>query len=132
MVASGVIDVQSHTYDMHQWAPFESGDRIRESMVPLEGESDGEYAAALSRDMAVYDQLAREELGYGFSSLAFPSGRYTALSEVLVHQAGIPVTMSTRSDRRNVLVRGLPQSLCALSRWYIGEDTVDLLGVLNG
>lgn len=134
MVESGVIDVQSHTYDMHQWPPFESGDRIRQTMAPLEGEDYDGYAAALSGDVAAYNQIAKKELGYEFTSLAFPGGDYTTLTEVLVHQAGIPVTMSTRTDSRNVLVRGLPQSLYALSRWSVTEETTqaDLLELLNG
>ena len=134
MIASGVIDVQSHTYDMHQWAPFESGDRIRETIVPLDGESDADYAAALNADIEQYAEIARQELGWTFTSLAYPGGQYTTLAEVLVHQAGIPVTMSTRNDSRNVLVRGLPQSLYALCRWYMTEETTqeELLAILNG
>ena len=134
MIESGVIDVQSHTYDMHQWAPFESGDQIREFIVPLDGESDTGYAAALNADIERYAEIAEEELGRAFTSLAYPGGRYTTLTEVLVHQAGIPVTMSTRTDSRNILVRGLPQSLYALCRWSMTEDTTpeDMLAALNG
>ena len=132
MISSGVIDVQSHTYDMHQWPPFESGDRVRKNILPLEGESDADYAAAVNADMELYAQLAREELGREFTSLAYPEGAYTTFTEVLVHQAGIPVTMSTRNDSRNVLVRGLPQSLYALCRWYMTEGMTpeDILAVL--
>ena len=134
MMESGVIDVQSHTYDMHQWAPFEDGDRIRESIVPFDGESEADYADALNADIGVYNQLARGELGRVFTSLAYPGGQYTTLTEVLIHQAGIPVTMSTRNDSRNVLVRGLPQSLYALCRWSITEETAQekLLAILTG
>ena len=134
MMASGVLDVQSHTYDMHQWPPFESGDRVRENILPLDGESDEDYAAALNADIERYAEIAREELGGAFTSLAYPEGAYTTLAEVLVHQAGIPVTMSTRTDSRNVLVRGLPQSLYALCRWYMTEGMTpeDILAVLNG
>lgn len=134
MISSGVMDVQSHTYDMHQWAPFESGDQIRETIVPLDGESDDDYAAALNADLERFSELARQELGSAFTSLAYPGGQYTTLTEVLVHQAGVPVTMSTRSDSRNVLVQGLPQSLYALCRWYMTEETApeDMLAVLNG
>lgn len=134
MMASGVLDVQSHTYDMHQWAPFEPGDRVRENILPLDGESDEDYAAALNADIERYAETAREELGEAITSLAYPEGAYTTLTEVLVHQAGIPVTMSTRTDSRNVLVRGLPQSLYALCRWYMTEGMTpeEILAVLNG
>lgn len=134
MVESGVIDVQSHTYDMHQWAPFETGNRVRSNILPFENESESDYIAALAADIELYDSIRKDELGAGFTSLAYPGGEYVALTEVAVHQAGIPVTMSTRTDSRNVLVRGLPQSLYALCRWYITENTTreELLAVLNG
>lgn len=123
MVQSGVVDVQSHTYGMHQWALFESGTAVRETIAPLDDEEDSAYADALLADIEMYNELAVQELGRPFTSLAYPKGQYTDLTEVIVHQAGIPVTMSTRTDSRNVLVRGLPQSLYALSRWYIMENT---------
>ena len=123
MVQSGVVDVQSHTYNMHQWAPFETGNHIRETAAPLEEEDDSSYSAALLEDIELYNELAVQELGRPFTSLAYPKGNYTALTERLVHEAGIPVTMSTRADRRNVLVRGLPQSLYALCRWSMTEIT---------
>ena len=47
-VEKGVIEIQSHTYDMHQWAPFESGDQIRTSALPLAEETEEDYAAALA------------------------------------------------------------------------------------
>ncbi len=131
---AGVADIQSHTYDMHQWAPYETGDQIRSSILPLEGERYADYAAALLADLAVYDQKRTQELGRGFAALAYPGGEYSSWTEALVHQAGIPLTLSTSTDRRNVLVKGLPQSLYALCRWYVTEDTTpeQLRAILQG
>ena len=132
MLASGVIDFQSHTYDMHQWPPFETGEEIRECMLPLEGESDADYAEVLRADLAAYEEERIRELGEGFLALSYPEGQYSVLTEVLIHQAGIPLTMSSDTDRRNILVRGLPQSLYALCRYDItdgvtGEMLAELL-----
>lgn len=134
MVSSGVLDVQSHTYDMHQWAPFESGSRIRESVLPLKGEDEEDYLSALNQDLERYDRERERELGAGFTALAYPAGSYCDLSEVAVHQAGIPVTFSFEASRRNVLVRGLPQSLYALCRWNITEETTQegILSIVQG
>ena len=134
MLASGVMDIQSHTYDMHQWEPFESGGRARIDLRPLADESDADYTAALLADVSAYQRIAEEEFGYPIRALSFPGGEYTTLTEVLIHQAGIPVTMSTRTDSRNVLVRGLPQSLYALCRWSVTEETTPeaLLYMVNG
>lgn len=135
MTASGLVEIGSHTWDMHQWPPFESGDGVRETVLPLEGESDEAYTAALRADLARYDEVVRRELGQeGFLALAYPSGRYNDLSEAVIHDFGIPVTLTTRSDRRNLVLRALPQSLYALSRWYVTDDTTpeELLKILEG
>lgn len=134
MLRSGVIDLQSHTYDMHQWPDYETGNAIRSSMLPLEGESEAQYAQAFYEDLETYTQVWQQELGTSFCALAYPSGYYNDLTEVLVHQAGIPVTLSTRTDSRNILVRGLPQSLYALCRWNMTEQTTSdlLLSYLGG
>lgn len=134
MMASGTVDIQSHTYDMHQWADYETGEEIRTSVLPLEGESDAHYAAALQNDLETYARLREQELGGAFCALAYPGGHYETLTEVLIHQAGIPVTLSIENDRRNVLVRGLPQSLYALCRKNVTEETTpqELLDYLAG
>lgn len=129
-----VIDFQSHTYDMHQWAPFETGDQVRTCALPLEGESEEAYAAALAADMDCYERERRRELGDGFLALAYPGGYYSELTEALIHEAGIPVTFSIKTDARNVLVRGLPQSLYALCRWNITDrvSPQELLEMVGG
>lgn len=134
MMASGLIDIQSHSYDLHQWEPFETGDQIRTSALPLPGESEADYAAVLAADMETYEQERVRELGRGFCAMAYPGGYYSTLTEVLIHQSGIPVTLSIDTDRCNVLVRGLPQSLYALCRWNVtagmtGEDVLNMISV---
>ena len=118
-----VLQVQSHTWDMHQWAPFEEGSgEIRANARQLEGESEAHYIAALTADLERYEAERLAELGEGFCALAYPGGAYDTLTEVLVHESGIPVSFSIRTDAKNVLVRGLPQSLYALCRWDVGAD----------
>lgn len=132
MLASGAVDIQSHSYDLHQWADFETGDEIRTSALPLPGESEEHYAEVLERDLSTYGQERIRELGEGFTALAYPGGYYNTLTEVLIHRYGIPVTLSIDTDRRNVLVRGLPQSLYALCRWNVtpgmtGDEVVTMI-----
>lgn len=134
MEQAGIIEFQSHTYDMHQWPPFETGDRVRKTILPLEGEGFEEYAAVLRADLEIYGRERERELGAGFCALAYPQGAYCSWTELLVHESGIPLTLSTSTDSRNVLVRGLPQSLYALCRWYATEDTTQeqLAAILRG
>jgi len=116
MMASGVIEVQSHTWDLHQHAPYEPG-LARTTAKPLHGESALDYLAALRSDLETYEAAT----GWDFYALAYPKGQYTPESEQLFRAMGIRLTVSTATDRRNILVRGLPQSLYALCRHDIPE-----------
>lgn len=133
MLLSGVIDIQSHTYDMHQWEQFEGGDEIRTSILPLDGENEAAYEDAVLTDLATYQSLWQEQMGRSFCALAYPGGSYNEFSEVLLHENGIPITYSTRTDSKNVIVKGLPQTLYALCRWNITNDTTaeELLHIVD-
>ena len=49
MTDSGLISIQSHTYDLHQAAAYETG-TVRENMAPLPGEDEWDYADMLADD----------------------------------------------------------------------------------
>lgn len=123
MTASGIIDIQSHTYDMHQWAPYEEGENIRESILPLPNESEREYIFALNADIAAQNDVF-EQNGLGACSvMAFPGGKYTKLTDVILRENGYKVTVTTDSTRVNTLVCGLPQSMIDIGRLNIAGDT---------
>lgn len=135
MVSSGLVSVQSHTFDMHQWPAFEAG-RARENILRWEGEDELAYRAALTEDC----RLLREALaGSGqdrIHALAFPSGQWDTLAQTVLLENGFDITFTTRADT-NTLVRGLPQSLLGLARYTVGEDTtpeqlLELVGEARG
>ncbi len=125
MEASGLISIESHTYDMHQWAPFEEGDDVRESVIPLEGETDAEFINALKHD--VEKQVAAfAEVGLSKPTvLAFPNGKYTQLGNVVLRDCGYNVTLSTDATRINTVIPGMPQSLLGLGRMSVDETVSD-------
>ncbi len=123
MAASGVIEVQSHTWDLHQHAPYETS-AARTTALPLAGESTDAYRTALRLDHKTF----AEQTGLQVYALAYPKGQYTRDSEDVFHSLGVKLTVSTATDRRNILVKGLSQSLYALCRHDIPEGmTVDQL-----
>ena len=83
--------------------------------------------------METYESIHIKELGKGFCALAYPGGYYNDLVETLVHESGIPVTVSIKNDSINVLVKGLPQSLYALCRMNVTNRTssADILRYLE-
>ena len=133
MLRSGLISIQSHTFDMHQWAPYEDTDRVRETVSKLPGESDEAFAAALTEDFKRFSSELMEKTGQPTRVLAYPQGAYSVLSEVVLHELGVKVTLSTNAERVNTVVRGLPQSLYALNRFAVDEHTTpaELLSLLG-
>ena len=114
MTDSGIIDIQSHTYDMHMSPVFE-GDDARTTMKQLAGESEDEYISAIRKDI----QKSREQLskmtGEETFVLAYPEGYYNDNVQRIVKEEGIRVTLSTRTGVHK-LIKGLDQSLLAMRR----------------
>ena len=121
MAASGLISVQSHTYDMHQWPPYESGSAVRENILPLPGEGEEAYVQALTEDFTRSRALLEDAAGQPVDVLAYPAGQYSTLAQVTLQSLGVHVTLSTNPGV-NTVVRGLPQTLYAMLRFGITED----------
>ena len=130
MVTSGVISVQTHTYDMHQYQPLES-DGGRRGCLPREDETEAEYRQALEADLA----RAIEELESNTSEtalvLSYPGGDYTQEAEEISAQLGLRASVST-VPQPAVLVRDDPASLRLLGRYNIDDcSTQELLDLLT-
>ena len=121
MAASGLISIQSHTYDMHQWPPYESGSSVRENILPLPGEGEEAYVQALTEDFTRSRALLEDAAGQPVDVLAYPAGQYSTLAQVTLQSLGVHVTLSTNPGV-NTVVRGLPQTLYAMLRFGITED----------
>ena len=121
MAASGLISIQSHTYDMHQWPPYESGSAVRENILPLPGEGEEAYVQALTEDFTRSRALLEDAAGQPVDVLAYPAGQYSTLAQVTLQSLGVHVTLSTNPGV-NTVVRGLPQTLYAMLRFGITEE----------
>jgi len=128
MADSGLISIQSHTWDMHQWAPFEDGnDSPQENILRHEDVEEADYVQALARDCETMAEQFSAHLGYTPTVLAYPGGYYDALSQAVLSGNGYAVTLSTRHGS-NTVVRGLAQSLYAMKRFTMNDAvTVETL-----
>ena len=120
MVDSGVISIQSHTYDMHQWAPYESG-QARENILRWERESEDAYRQVLSQDCG----LIREAITQGTGEdqvhvLAYPNGQLDPLAQVTLLENGFDILFTTQASC-NTLLKGQPQSLLGLGRYNMNQ-----------
>lgn len=121
MTASGLISIQSHTYDMHQWPPYETDSAVRENILQLPGESEESYVQALTEDFTRSRALLEDATGRPVDVLAYPAGQYSTLTQVTLQSLGVHVTLSTNPGV-NTVVKGLPQTLYAMLRFGITED----------
>lgn len=133
MVDSGLISIQSHSYDMHQWAPYETGDAVRTNVLRLEGESEGDYIAALTADYEKSKEQLEGITGRKVDVFSYPGGAYDDLSQYVLKTLGVKASLSIRSGTAT-LVKGLPQSLYAMKRFYVTPDTTEeeFLGWIGG
>jgi peptidoglycan/xylan/chitin deacetylase (PgdA/CDA1 family) len=131
MVKSGLISIQSHSYDMHNSAELDENYRL--GVYQKEGESEDDYISAFREDFEKSRSEIEKFTGCDVIAYAYPNGLYTTLSEVLLSEMGVKVTF-TIEEGMNTVIKGLPQSLRAMKRYRIGEEISgdELVGMLKG
>lgn len=122
MSDSGLVSIQTHTYDMHQWAAYETGDKIRPNILKLANETEEEYAAALEDDFSRSREEIEAATGKPVRVLAYPGGAFDARSQKLLESFGVEATLSI-DPGKTVLIRGVPKSLRAMNRFYVVPGT---------
>jgi peptidoglycan/xylan/chitin deacetylase (PgdA/CDA1 family) len=117
---AGIIEIGSHSYDMHQVPEFD-GDNCRKGVYISAGESEDEYVSAFRSDFQKSADGVEDVLGDPVVVYAYPYGYYSDLTEVLLAEMGIKVTL-TVDEGINTVVAGLPQSLRAMKRCNISDE----------
>lgn len=123
MINSGLVDIQSHTWDMHQWYEFEEKDKseIRVNMLRLNNETDEEYINYLKNDCQNMNKVFQENLGYIPKAIAYPGGKYDNFVEKNVVDCGIDITLNTFEDV-STIVSGEKESLIGLNRINVDNN----------
>ncbi|RVU54809.1 polysaccharide deacetylase family protein [Anaerosphaera multitolerans] len=124
MWESGLIDIQSHSYDMHQSEKFEENSPVRKSVQRFEGESEDEYIKAFKDDFEKESIIIEEITKEPIHSFSYPTGYYSEETEVLLGLLGVKSTL-TIDEGKNTIIKGLPQSLFKLKRINIYRDMPD-------
>ena len=127
MVDSGLISIQSHTYDLHQKPEYElaSGQsQIRPNALRQPWETEEEYAKALATDLILSKVGIETATEQKVVALAYPGGMHDDLSEKLVVSNGIKCTFTTEPGKAQVRP-GCPESLFSLNRFYVQPSTTD-------
>ncbi len=125
---TGLVHFGSHTYAMHDYPPYESG-QYREFAARAVWETEAEFAAAFFADCKAMDALMKTHLGYEPSVFAYPHGVISTEAEAILKRFGIRVTLTTDAHV-NTIYSGNKECLYLLGRFSICEAT-DIEAILK-
>lgn len=109
MAASGLWEIQNHTYDLHDIKDGRKGARMKT------GESLSAYEKVLQDDLSKLQAKLQTTTGVAPTTFTWPYGAYTKESRDLLEELGFQATLSCRSGV-NTLTKGDPESLYLLKR----------------
>ncbi len=128
-VEKGVLDIQSHSFDMHRLV--RGGYSIRDAMLPADGETEEAYLQALQEDFDQFRQRREGRVPTELIALAFPYGYWNDTLNRFLAAQGIRLTFTT-VEYCTRLEPGVPDCLYRMGRFNItenmsGEDLVSKL-----
>lgn len=118
-VGAGVLDIQSHSFDMHRSERYDED--YRSGVLRKEGESEQDYIAAFCGDYLRSKESIESALGGEVYVFAYPQGYRSELSAALLYELGCRVTLYI-DPGVSVVTKGLPQSLLGLPRLNMTES----------
>lgn len=129
MYSSGVMDIQSHSFDMHDSKDLEADARI--GILQKEEEVEADYIEAFRQDYLKSKKDVEEQVGNDVFVFTYPLGKYSNLSEALLRELGNKISLTTEPGV-NTVVKGLPQSLNGLKRINVasglsGEEIIETI-----
>ena len=131
LVNSGLISIQSHSYDMHQRILYEE-QFAREGVVPFEWETEEEFIEAIRKDYELSKAGIESYIGIASVVYSYPFGKSSDLANIVLSSMGIKATVTTE-PKTNVVENGIKQSLQSLSRFNISNNMTaeDILALVN-
>lgn len=120
-IERGVLTVTTHSYDMHQVAAVD-GDDCRRGVLQMHGEAEPDYIAALTQDYTRAQEQLAGLPGEVLPVFTYPFGAYSELSERVLQELGVQVTVTTEGGA-NRLVKGEPETLRLLHRIHVWRGT---------
>ena len=129
-VKGGTLEIISHTWDMHEVENLDPSP-IRQGVLQKDGESEEEYLAYLEKDLERSKQALEKAFNTPLTSLAYPYGKYSEISEVFLSQNGIKTTFTIKEET-NEIIKGIPQTTRLLGRINVdksvsGEKLIKLI-----
>lgn len=129
-VESGVLDIQTHSYDMHQVKKLD-GEDCRFGVLRMEGETEEAYTETLSADFLRSKEQIESSLDVTCNVYTYPYGVCDELSESILRGLGIQVSVTVEPGV-NRIAKDRPESLYQLKRINVagGMSAAGLLDTL--
>ena len=89
---SGVVDIQSHTYDLHHTDQYGIA-----SMKQASNETEKQYRERLNTDITKTNESFDHYMGYRPCVFVFPYGAYNDINEQVLKEAGYLVTFTSEN-----------------------------------
>ena len=129
MVKSGVIMLQSHTYDMHQNKTYDGPDAITDLIPETSGLDYEEFRERLIADIK-QERIALSKMGVdNVHVIAFPYGMSTDYVDAIILAEGFDMSFATSSGD-NLIRMGHGEDLFMLNRYKM-NDTTDVSTLLT-
>jgi len=109
MAASGLVEIQNHSYDLHKTNRGASGAMRRR------GEEESVYRERLSEDLMKLQARAEEMLGKAPTTFTYPFGAKSDGTDTILKELGFQASLMTEG-KRNVITRGDADCLFSLGR----------------
>ena len=119
-VDAGVINIQNHTYDMHNVSGLDV-DGYRRGVLPRPDESLDSYMTTFRNDFHKANDAIHAAFGYDTLAFAYPFGLHNAVTEGMLQIMGVRLTVTIR-EAINTLVMGDPSCLYSMTRFNITDD----------
>ena len=124
MVASGYVEVVSHSYDLHRGVLANPQGNTQPAAVSMiydartgRYESEAEYRARIRRDLKRNADLIARHTGQRPRVMVWPYGAYNRVTIGIARELGMPITMSLEDDKVNI------NDLGHVGRLLIGHGT---------
>lgn len=100
MIDSGLIELESHTFDMHNPAGLSYGyeQACGSGLEPIEGESTENHYERIYKDIEKSKVLMEENLGISVNTIAYPYGRYNDTVIQVIKDLGFELGFIVEDD----------------------------------
>ena len=122
MAASGVWEIQNHSYDLHRLEQHQKGAAQRK------GESDTAYRQRLSADLSTAQKLLVENVGVIPTTFVYPFGAVSNASQEVLEQLGFAASLSCE-EHTPILTRD-PACLWRMGR-YLRPANKNIASILK-